>query len=98
MAELERLIAGSPVPIALVRDKAGRTTGWVAGSPRGDGTVGFQSRKLEATVPADGTLHDALAELLLHDTGWVAVTEGDDAIGLLTAASIHAASRALLSA
>jgi osmoprotectant transport system ATP-binding protein len=95
MAELERLITGSPVPIALVRDKAGRTTGWVAGSPRDDGTVGFRIRKLEATVPADGTLHDALAELLLHDTGWVAVTEGDDAIGLLTAASIHAASRAL---
>ena len=93
MADLERLIADATVPIALVRDNAGRTTGWVSGGPKPDGTVGLLIRELQSTVPADGTLRDALAELLLHDTGWVAITDGDDAIGLLTADSIHAASR-----
>jgi len=93
MAELERLIADAPVPIALVRDDSGRTTGWMSGGPPADGNGGLRVRELQSTVPADGTLRDALAELLLHDTGWVAVTDGDDAIGLLTADSIHAASR-----
>jgi hypothetical protein len=39
-------------------------------------------------------LRDALAELMLADTGWVAVVDADDTvIGVLTADAIHRAGR-----
>ncbi len=42
-------------------------------------------------VPADGTLRDALAELLQGDTGWVAVRNHTGVMGVLTPQDIYAA-------
>jgi osmoprotectant transport system ATP-binding protein len=43
------------------------------------------------TVPAGGTLRDALAALLEGPTGWVAVTDGDAVTGVLTPDDIYQA-------
>lgn len=45
---------------------------------------GFQLADAPPAVPASATLRDALAELLEGGTGWVAVRDGDDVIGVLT--------------
>jgi osmoprotectant transport system ATP-binding protein len=41
------------------------------------------------TVARDSTLKDAFAVLLQHDTGWVAVRDGDRLLGVLTPAALH---------
>jgi osmoprotectant transport system ATP-binding protein len=43
-----------------------------------------------ARVPANATLKDALAQLLLHDAPFVAVVDGDRCLGVLTPDSLHA--------
>ncbi|WP_155375612.1 ABC transporter ATP-binding protein [Catellatospora vulcania] len=45
------------------------------------------------SVPADGSLRDALAALLEGDTGWVVVRDGDDVLGILTPADVYAVLR-----
>jgi osmoprotectant transport system ATP-binding protein len=49
--------------------------------------------EIEAKVPVDATLSDALAQLLLHDAPFVAVVDGDRCLGVLTPDSLHAALR-----
>jgi osmoprotectant transport system ATP-binding protein len=49
--------------------------------------------EVHARVPLDGTLRDALAQLLLHDAPWVVVVDGDRPIGLLTPDSLYASLR-----
>ena len=44
-------------------------------------------------VAATATLDDALAALLTHDAGWVAVVDGDRVLGAVTLESIYAAVR-----
>ncbi len=58
----------------------------------GDGTVADRLRRLPAAVPADATLKAAMAEMLQHDAGWVAVLEpgSDRYLGVLTPTSLHA--------
>jgi osmoprotectant transport system ATP-binding protein len=43
------------------------------------------------TVPVGASLKDAFAALLANESGWVAVREGDQLLGVLTAGSLHAA-------
>jgi osmoprotectant transport system ATP-binding protein len=47
----------------------------------------------EPTVPAGATLREALTALLESETGRVRVTDGEQALGYLTVAEIHAALR-----
>jgi len=56
----------------------------VAEEAVGDGMVRDHQRRFEAWVPADGTLQDALAMMLLTEAGWVAVLDGDRFVGILT--------------
>jgi osmoprotectant transport system ATP-binding protein len=44
---------------------------------------------VHARVPVDGTLRDALAQLLLHDAPWVVVVDGDRPVGVLTPDSLY---------
>ncbi|HEY1487596.1 MAG TPA: ATP-binding cassette domain-containing protein [Micromonosporaceae bacterium] len=44
------------------------------------------------SVPSSATMRDALAALLDGGTGWVAITDGDEVAGVLTATSIAEAS------
>ena len=57
--------------------------------------VADRVRRLPAAVSADATLKPAMAELLQHDVGWVAVLEPgtDRYLGVLTPTSLHAALR-----
>jgi osmoprotectant transport system ATP-binding protein len=43
------------------------------------------------TVPAGASLKEAFAALLANESGWVAVREGDQLVGVLTPGSLHAA-------
>ncbi|HEX2849949.1 MAG TPA: ABC transporter ATP-binding protein [Acidimicrobiales bacterium] len=52
----------------------------------------------ELTVPLTATLREALSVLLAHDTGWVAVLDGDRYVGVLTPETIHAALRRSIAA
>jgi osmoprotectant transport system ATP-binding protein len=56
----------------------------VAEDARREGTVVDHLRRFEAWVPADGTLQDALAMMLLTEAGWVAVLDGERFVGILT--------------
>jgi osmoprotectant transport system ATP-binding protein len=49
--------------------------------------------EVHARVPVDGTLRDALAQLLLHDAPWVVVVDGDRPVGVLTPDSLYASLR-----
>ena len=45
-------------------------------------------------MPADATLKDAFSEMLLYDTGWVAVVDGDQRfLGTLGPDSLYSATR-----
>jgi osmoprotectant transport system ATP-binding protein len=46
-----------------------------------------------ARVPLDGSLRDALAQMLLHEAPWVVVEDGERSVGVLTPDSLWAALR-----
>ena len=84
---------------AVVLDAAGDLHGWVgAEALHKAGTVREAARRLEAWVPLDAPLKDALSTMLAHDAGWVAVLDPTVAgpgryCGVLTPNSVHAALR-----
>ncbi len=81
-----------PRGVAVVTAPSGELAGYVvADGLDGEGSVQDRLRRLPAAVPADATLQGALAEMLQHDEGWVAVVEPgtDRCLGILTAASVH---------
>ncbi len=79
---------------AVVLDDAGRLHGWLSAErASGAGTVGSAAHRTEAWVPVDATLRTALATMLQHEAGWVAVLDGDVFLGVLTPESLHAALR-----
>jgi osmoprotectant transport system ATP-binding protein len=85
---------------AVVVDEAGRLLGWVEpgrmeepSNAGPSGTVRRYMRPLDARVPIDASLKAAFAEMLQHDAGWVAVTDKDRFLGVLTPDSLHAALR-----
>jgi osmoprotectant transport system ATP-binding protein len=51
-------------------------------------------RRIEAWVPVDASLQDALAMTLLTDDGWVAVLCGDTFAGVLTPDAVYRSLRA----
>ena len=86
-AETRRAIDGGGYGFAVAVDADGRLRGWL----RSDAHAVAPP---PATVASTATLEQALAALLLDDAGWVAVTDGDRYLGVLTLASIHARARA----
>ena len=79
---------------AAVVDADGRLVGELRPADAGgDGTVGDRCRPVSATVAPTATLKDVSSALLLSDSGWVAVVDGDHLLGVLTAEAVHAAAR-----
>lgn len=81
---------------AVVLDPAEGLMGWVSiNQLDGPGTVKRWVKPFGAHVPADATLKTAMAEMLQHDAGWIAVLEpgSNRYLGVLTPASLHAALR-----
>ncbi|MER5489744.1 ATP-binding cassette domain-containing protein [Streptomyces sp. NPDC002490] len=91
-------------PWAVVLDADGAPRGWVsaAHARARTGTAGEHARPLDAWVPLGASLRQALAAMLQHDTGWVAVRAptgsaadgaGGRFLGVLTPAGLHTALR-----
>jgi osmoprotectant transport system ATP-binding protein len=79
---------------AVVLDDAENLHGWLSAErAAGAGTVGSAARRMEAWVPVGATLKSAMATMLQHEAGWVAVLDGDRFLGVLTPESLHAALR-----
>ena len=93
LAEARRVLEGG---FALVVDAGDRLLGYLsAGRTGGDGTVRDRLQPMPAYVHADDSLKAAMAVVLQHDAGWVAVLEPgtDRYLGVLTPVSLHAALR-----
>ncbi len=80
---------------AVVLDADGDLRGWVARERTADGagTVADHTRRMEAWVARDASLKDALAQMLQHDAGWVAVLDGSRFCGVMTPVTLHEALR-----
>jgi osmoprotectant transport system ATP-binding protein len=94
LAEARRAMAADGARWAVVLDADDRLRGWISTElAAGDGTVEGRTRRMEAFIAHDDALKDALATMLRHDAGWVAVLEGERLRGVLTPDSLHAALR-----
>lgn len=96
LADARTALAGAEARFALVLDGDQRLRGFVAARRLdGDGVVADRTKRLPAAVDADATLKTAMAEMLAHHAGWVAVLEPgtDRYLGVLTPTSLHAALR-----
>lgn len=60
--------------------------------------VGALLRPFESSVPLGSSLQEALASMLDHDDGFVAISDGDRIVGVLTPDDLYAAMRHSLSA
>lgn len=79
---------------AVVLDAHGHLRGWVGrDTTDGAGDVSAHAVRMDAWVPADANLRDALSTMLQWDAGWVAVLDGDRYLGVLTPATLHVALR-----
>jgi osmoprotectant transport system ATP-binding protein len=90
LADARSLVGGGA---AAVVDSDGRLLGQlVADDAGGEGTVRDRCRPA-AVVGAGASLKDVTSALLLSDSGWVAVVDGERLLGVLTPESVHAAAR-----
>ena len=96
LSEARQKMDAEGIDYAIVLDANGHLHGWL-GRRRadGDGSVADRARRMEAWVPADGSLKAAFSEMLLHDAGWVAVLDpgSHQYLGVLTPDSLYAAMR-----
>jgi osmoprotectant transport system ATP-binding protein len=84
---------------AIVLDADNNLRGWIGtDSARGAGTVADRVDRMDAWVPHDASLKDALSTMLQWDAGWVAVIDGERFLGVLTPATLHEALRRSISA
>jgi len=91
LAEARRSMDLAAARYAIVLDAAEELHGYLdRHRASGDGVVAERARHLPAWVPAGATLKDALAEMLLHDAGWIAVLDGRRYLGVLTPETILA--------
>jgi osmoprotectant transport system ATP-binding protein len=87
-------LAGTGDTAAAVVDADGRLLGELAPADTvGDGTVEERCRPVSARVGPTASLKEATSALLLSDSGWVAVVEGERLLGVLTPEAVHAAAR-----
>ncbi|PZR80236.1 MAG: ABC transporter ATP-binding protein, partial [Candidatus Aeolococcus gillhamiae] len=94
LSEARRRMDDAGALWAVVVDGNGRLTGALARShAEGEGSLNGQQRPVATTIAAGDSLKDAFAQLLLHDTGWVAVIDGGRYCGVVTPDSLYAAIR-----
>jgi osmoprotectant transport system ATP-binding protein len=87
-------LAGRGDDAAAVVDADGRLLGELQrADTSGDGTVADRCRPVSSKVGPSASLKDATSALLLSDSGWVAVVDGDRLLGVLTPEGVHAAAR-----
>ena len=85
----EALVAGEADGLveagkAVVVDDEGRLRGSVGRHAVDDnGIVADHVERIEAWIPSDGSLQDALAAMLLTRGGWIAVIDDDDSFRTL---------------
>jgi osmoprotectant transport system ATP-binding protein len=92
--DARRVMEAQGADWAVVVGRGGALRGWIGrDEASGDGTVRDRRHRMEAWVPATGSLKQAFSEMLQHDAGWVAVLDGDRFLGVLTPDSLHAALR-----
>ena len=82
---------GGGMEWVAVVDDAGRLHGSVgrAAAEAGGGVVADHVERIEAWVPSDGSLQDALAAMLLTRGGWIAVIDDDRFLGVLTPEAVY---------
>ena len=94
LADARSAMDQTPMRWVAVVDEQGVLRGSIlADDTAGAGVVRDHLRRFEAWVPADGTLQDAMAKMLLTEAGWVAVLDGDRFLGILTPDAVFRALR-----
>ena len=95
LAEARDAMKRDDAALVAVVDENGVLGGVVtADDCLGDGVVASRMRDAEATVPLNGKLQDAMANVLLTHAGWVAVVDGARFVGALTPESVFESLRA----
>jgi osmoprotectant transport system ATP-binding protein len=79
----------SPDWVAVVDGAGGLRGSVTSAAAEGEGVVADHVERIEAWVPADGSLQDALAAMLLTRGGWIAVIDGDRFLGVLTPDAVY---------
>jgi osmoprotectant transport system ATP-binding protein len=79
----------SPDWVAVVDDAGGLRGSVSRAAAEREGVVADHVECIEAWVPADGSLQDALAAMLLTRGGWIAVIDGDRFLGVLTPDAVY---------
>ena len=94
LADARAVLSREDARWAVVTTPSGDLRGWLAvDEAAGSGTVTERGHRMDAWLPRDASLKDALARMLQHDAGWVAVLDGDRFCGVLTPATLHGALR-----
>ncbi len=99
LAEAQRKMSVQRARWAVVLDDKDNLRGWVSvDHAAGSGVVRDRAERMDAWVPKDASLKDALSTMLQWDAGWVAVLDGDHFLGVLTPSTLHEALRRSVSA
>lgn len=95
VAEARAAVTSEGTDWAAVVDDDGRLLGWVEPAAAGDGSepVSRWARPLGAHVVVGSSLKGAFAEMLQHESAWVAVSEDNRYVGVLTPDALHSALR-----
>ncbi len=94
LAQARQRMAADDARWAVVLDGQENLRGWVSvDGVAGEGSVRDRVSRMEAYVSRGAALKDAMAIMLQHDAGWVAVLDGSRLVGVLTPDSLHTALR-----
>ena len=97
LANARRIMTRTGSSWVAVVDADARLRGHVrAANAAGDATAGERAERVESWVSTDDYLENALAAMLLTDSGWVAVVDGERFMGVLTPDAIYRALRTSL--
>ncbi|HEY7104922.1 MAG TPA: betaine/proline/choline family ABC transporter ATP-binding protein [Acidimicrobiia bacterium] len=95
LPEMRAVMARQRAGIGVVVDESGSLVGTVRAEPaEGQGVVVSGVQPVTATVEVGSTLQEAMAKVLLADSGWVAVVDGARFVGALTPESVFESLRA----
>jgi osmoprotectant transport system ATP-binding protein len=94
LGEARAKLAADRARWAIVLDRDQSLKGWIGfDDAQGDGLVAERAVRMDAWVPHDASLKEALAMMLQWDAGWVAVLDGAHFLGVLTPTTLHEALR-----
>jgi len=94
LADARAVLSREQARWAVVTNPDGDLRGWLSvDEAAGSGRVTERGHRMDAWVPRDSSLKGALATMLQHDAGWVAVLEGSRFCGVLTPSTLHSALR-----